>query len=154
MICGDWILTKIELKPIGIVRCSLTISDNIPVQPKFSEIEGEIEIFEKYNKGLKDLEDFEYVICIAYLHHVKLPVSLQSSTHWDNEKHGVFAIRTPRRPNPIGLSVFKLLKIEANILSVKNLDLVDETPVLDIKPFVPSIDNRETKNNGWIKGRF
>ena len=141
---------KIEFTPIGIIHASLKKYKSVPAQPHYSDIEGTIEIFEEYKAGLKDLDHFEYIICIAYLHLVKTPVPLQSPGRWGPGIHGVFAIRTPRRPNPIGFSIFKLLSIEENILHVKNLDFVDKTPVLDIKPFFPKVDNRETPNIGNI----
>ncbi|TFF99375.1 MAG: hypothetical protein EU542_09065, partial [Promethearchaeota archaeon] len=75
------------------------------------------------------------------------PISLLSPSSRDNKMHGIFAIRTPRRPNPIGFSVLKLLERENNILKVKNLDLIDQTLILDIKPFIPRLDNRETEKN-------
>lgn len=145
-------MKKIEFQPIGIVHSPLRKYKINPAQPSFSKVEGTIEIFEEFIKGLKDLEGFEFIICIAYFHLVKVPVRLQSITHWDNNKHGIFALRSPWRPNPIGFSILKLLRIEENILFVNNLDLIDQTPVLDIKPFVPSMDNRETDKVGWIKG--
>ena len=147
-------MKRIEFQPIGIIHSPLKTLGRNPVQPSFSDIEGTIEIFEDYQEGLKDVEGFEYIICLTYFHLVKTPVRLQSTTHWDNVKHGIFAIRSPWRPNPIGFSVLKLLGLEKNILRVKNLDLIDQTPVLDIKPFIPSIDNRETDKIGWIKGKF
>jgi tRNA-Thr(GGU) m(6)t(6)A37 methyltransferase TsaA len=146
-------MKKIELTPIGYIYSPLKEDSDIPVQPKYSEEEGTIELLEKYTPALKDLDGFEYIICIVYLHKIKPPIPLQTPSHWDNEKHGIFALRTPRRPNPIGLSVLKLNKIKGNLLYVSNLDFLDETPVLDIKPFVPSIDNRETNKVGWIKDK-
>jgi len=147
-------MKNIELKPIGIVHSPLKNISGNPVQSSFSEVEGQIEIFEEYEEGLKDLGGFEYIICITYFHLVKNPVPLQSPTHWDSQKHGIFAIRSPWRPNPIGFSILKLLGMEKNILEVKNLDIMDKTPVLDIKPFIPSIDNRETDKIGWFEGKF
>jgi len=145
---------SIECKPIGLIHSSLKRYSKIPVQPSFSDVEGVIEIFNEYVDGLKDLDGFEYIICLSYFHLVKSPAPLQSTTHWDNIKHGIFAIRSPIRPNPIGFSILQLLNIEGNELNVKNLDLVDGTPVLDIKPFIPSVDNRDTEKIGWIKGKF
>jgi len=147
-------MEEIKFKPIGIIHSSFKSYGNVPVQPKFSKLKGRIEVFEEFKDGLKDLEGFKYIICLSYFHLVKPPVRLQSRTHWDNIKHGIFAIRSPYRPNPIGFSVFKLEKIEKNFIYVENLDLIDGTPVLDIKPFIPSIDNRETDKIGWIKGKF
>ena len=147
-------MKKIEFQPIGVVHSPLKTLGGNPVQPSFSKVEGTIEIFEEYVEGLKDLEGFEFIICLTYFHLVKAHVRLQSTTHWDNIKHGIFAIRSPWRPNPIGFSILKLLTLEKNYLRVKNLDLIDQTPVLDIKPFIPSIDNRETNKIGWIQGKF
>ncbi len=147
-------MKKIEFQPIGVIHSPLETLGGNPVQPSFSNVEGTIEIFEEYVEGLKDLEGFEFIICLTYFHLVKAHVRLQSITHWDNIKHGIFAIRSPWRPNQIGFSILNLLTLEKNILRVKNLDLIDQTPVLDIKPFIPSIDNRETDKIGWIQGKF
>ena len=142
---------KVNLKSIGIVKSSLEEYSDVPVQSNLSNVKGKIKIFKEYEEGLKDLDGFGFIICISYLHKVKSNIPLQSTTHWDNQKHGVFAIRTPRRPNPIGFSIFRLLKIEGNILHVDNLDLINETPILDIKPFIPRTDNRDTEKVGWTK---
>lgn len=146
-------MEEIKLEPIGIIHSPLKNYREAPMQTKNSDIKGSIEIYEKYVDGLKDLEQFEYIICISYLHLIKGSISLQSPTPWDNKMHGIFAIRTPRRPNPIGFSILKLIERKNNILKVKNLDLIDETPILDIKPFIPMVDNRETERVGWIKGK-
>ncbi|MFO7795372.1 MAG: tRNA (N6-threonylcarbamoyladenosine(37)-N6)-methyltransferase TrmO [Promethearchaeati archaeon] len=144
-------MDKIEFVRIGILHSPLKKDHNVPHQTKYSDVEGSIEIYEKYSEGLKDLEEYEYIICISYLHLIKGPISLLSSSSRDNKMHGIFTIRTPRRPNPIGFSVLKLLERKNNILKVKNLDLIDQTPILDIKPFIPRIDNRETEKAGEIK---
>ncbi len=148
------VMKKIELQPIGRIHSPLKTLGGNPVQPNFSDVEGSIEVFEEFAEGLKDLEGFEYITCISYFHLVRTPVPLQSTTHWGNVKHGIFAIRSPWRPNPIGVSILKLLSINKNILRVKNLDLIDQTPVLDLKPFVPSFDNRETERIGWMNGKL
>jgi len=140
-------MDKIEFEPIGILHFPLKKYHDVPNQTINSDIEGKIEIYEKYSEGLKDLEEYEYIICISYLHLIKGSISLLSPSSKDNKMHGIFAIRTPRRPNPIGFSVLKLLEREKNILKVKNLDLIDQTPILDIKPFIPRVDNRETEKN-------
>jgi len=140
-------MDKIEFVPIGILHSPLKKYHDVPHQTINSDIEGTIEIYEKYSEGLKDLEEYEYIICISYLHLIKGPISLLSPSSRDNKMHGIFAIRTPRRPNPIGFSVLKLLERENNILKVKNLDLIDQTLILDIKPFIPKLDNREIGKN-------
>jgi tRNA-Thr(GGU) m(6)t(6)A37 methyltransferase TsaA len=85
---------------------------------------------------------------------VKLPVPLQSKPFLKDKIMGVFAIRTPFRPNPIGLSVLELIEVKDDILFVNNLDILDKTPVIDIKPFVPQFDNRETRKIGWLEGNI
>lgn len=147
-------MEEIKLKPIGMVHTSSFLRGKETRQTKFSKVKGTIEIFEEYAQGLKDLELFEYIICLAYFNKIVQPVSLLSTSAWDTVLHGIFAIRTPYRPNPIGFSILKLLKIEKNFLYVDNLDIMDGTPVLDIKPFFPSIDNRETDKVGWFKGKL
>ncbi|MHA1723261.1 MAG: tRNA (N6-threonylcarbamoyladenosine(37)-N6)-methyltransferase TrmO [Promethearchaeota archaeon] len=136
-------INEIVLKPIGIVNSPIKKKISVPTQSKFSNLKGTIEIYEEYGEGLKDIEKYEYIICISFFHRIKRPVSLITHSHWDQKIHGVFATRSPIRPNPIAFSVFQLLEVENNILHVNNIDLIDQTPILDIKPFIPSIDNRE-----------
>ena len=85
---------------------------------------------------------------------VKLPVPLQSKPFLDNEKRGVFAIRTPFRPNPIGISILEIIEIRENMIHVSNVDMLDKTPILDLKPYVSQIDNIETKKIGWLEGKI
>ncbi|MHA1803495.1 MAG: tRNA (N6-threonylcarbamoyladenosine(37)-N6)-methyltransferase TrmO [Promethearchaeota archaeon] len=136
-------MKEIILKPIGIVNSPVKDENKVPIQSKFSNLRGTIEIHEEYVEGLKDIEEYKYIICISFLHRIKKPVSLITSSHWDQRMHGVFATRSPKRPNPVAFSIFQLLNVENNILYVNNIDLIDQTPILDIKPFIPSIDNRE-----------
>ena len=145
---------EVKFNPIGVVHTPSKMGGRQTRQSKFSNIKGKIEIYNEYAEGLKDLELFEYIICITYFHLVKPPISLLSTTPWDNDLHGIFAIRSPLRPNPIGFSILKLEKIEKNSLFVDNLDIADGTPVLDLKPFIPDIDNRETEKVGWIKDKL
>lgn len=85
---------------------------------------------------------------------VRLPVPLQSKPFLKDEIKGVFAIRTPFRPNPIGISVLELIEIKDNTIYVNKLDILDKTPIIDIKPFIPQFDNRETSKIGWLKGNI
>jgi tRNA (Thr-GGU) A37 N-methylase len=85
---------------------------------------------------------------------VKLPVPLQSKPFLDNEVKGVFAIRTPFRPNPIGISVLQILQIKENVIEVNNVDILDKTPILDLKPYVSKFDNRKTTKIGWLEDKI
>ncbi|MHA2186378.1 MAG: tRNA (N6-threonylcarbamoyladenosine(37)-N6)-methyltransferase TrmO [Promethearchaeota archaeon] len=145
---------KVCFEPIGIIHSLFKSLKGIPIQSKMSTSPGEIEIFEKYKPGLKDLSGFSHIYCLYFFDMVKLPVPLQSRPFLDNEIKGVFAIRTPFRPNPIGLSILEIKDIKENKIIVDNLDILDGTPVLDVKPYISQIDNFETKKIGWLEGKI
>jgi len=145
---------QISFQPIGVVHSPFKNLAGIPIQPSMSNIKGIIEIFPHYQNGLKDLDGFSHIFCIYFFDMVKLPVPLQSKPFLENDLKGVFAIRTPFRPNPIGLSILELLEVKGNSLYVNNLDILDKTPLLDIKPYVPQFDHRKTNKIGWLKGRI
>ncbi len=136
---------RYEVKPIGIVHNE---QKELPVQPVFAEKDYivKVEVFPEYAKGLYRIEKFSHVIIVMYFHKSK-DYSLIVKPHFDDELRGVFATRSPRRPNPIAISTVKLEKVEGNILYVKNLDAYDGTPVLDIKPHSPLVDCPEQKLN-------
>ena len=94
------------------------------------------------------------IFCLYYFDLVKLPVPMQSKPFLQNEVKGVFAIRTPFRPNPIGLSILKILEIKGNIINVCQVDMLDKTPIIDIKPYLPQFDSRDTKKIGWAQDRI
>ena len=139
-------------KPIGIIYTPFISMSGVPRQSSLSEVEGTIEIFEHFQDGLKDLEYFSHIYCLYYFDLIKPPVPLQSRSFSSNDKKGVFSIRTPFRPNPIGLSIFELVKIKQNQIHIKGVDAVDRTPVLDIKPYVSNFDVRSHTRNGWLQG--
>ncbi|MFW9822919.1 MAG: tRNA (N6-threonylcarbamoyladenosine(37)-N6)-methyltransferase TrmO [Candidatus Thorarchaeota archaeon] len=145
---------KICFKPIGIIHNQFESLKGIPIQSTISTAEGKIEIFTEYKDGLKDLSEFSHIYCLYYFDMVKLPVPLQSKPFLDNQERGVFAIRTPFRPCPIGISILKLLKIKDNEIHVKNVDILDKTPILDIKPYISRFDNVKSKKVGWLKGKI
>jgi len=145
---------EICFRPIGVIHSPFTKLSGIPIQPTMSDATGTIEIFKDYQDALLDLDGFSYIFCLYFFDMVQLPVPLQSKPFLEDEIKGVFAIRTPFRPNPIGLSVLQLIKIKGSTIFVKNLDILDKTPVLDIKPFVPKFDNRETTRIGWLEGNI
>jgi tRNA-Thr(GGU) m(6)t(6)A37 methyltransferase TsaA len=142
---------KIEYQPIGIIHSPFTELSGMPIQPAGAAgIEGTVEVFSKYNDGLKDLEGFSHIIMLYHFHRSK-GFKLHVVPFMDSRSRGVFATRAPKRPNPIGLSVIKLQKIQGNILYVENLDILDETPLLDIKPYVPAFDEETEVRTGWLE---
>ena len=123
----------------------------MPIQPPGAEgIKGTVEIKEEFSEGLQDLERFSHVI-LFYHFHKSEGYSLTVIPFLDNEPHGLFTTRAPRRPNGIGMSVVKLTGIENNILQIENVDILDGTPLLDIKPYIPDFDVFEVEKTGWYE---
>ena len=145
---------KICFKPIGIIHTEFKTLKGIPIQFSQSDSIGTIEIFHDYEPALKDLDGFSHIFCIYFFDLVKPPVPLQSKPFLIDEIKGVFAIRTPFRPNPIGISILEILEIKGNLIQVKNIDILDKTPILDIKPYIPQFDSRETNKIGWLQGKI
>ena len=142
---------KITYNKIGVIHSPHKSIEGIPIQPVGAKgIKGEIELYEEFEEGLKDIEGFSHII-VLYDFHKSIDYSLTVKPFLDDEKHGVFATRAPKRPNSIGLSVLKLNKIVKNILYVENVDIIDGTPVLDIKPYVSNFDFVEDETNGWLE---
>ncbi len=141
----------IKYTQIGIIHSPFKKPQGTPIQSIASHNnDGTIEVFQEYCQGLEDLIDFSHLILVYDFHLSKKP-SLLVKPFMDSQTHGVFSTRAPNRPNPIGISVVKLIKIEKNILYIKELDIVDGTPLLDIKPYVPEFDNRDTTKIGWLQ---
>ena len=146
----DWI----RYKPIGIIHSPFKNPIGTPIQPSAGKgVNGTIEIFPEYVDGLKDLEDFSHIILIYHFHLSKKPL-LRVKPFMDDQEHGVFATRAPSRPNPIGISVVKLKGVNGNILYIQDIDIVDGTPLLDIKPYVPEFDSVEVERKGWLEGNL
>jgi len=137
-----------EIKSIGIIHSPYKDKKDCPSQGR-EEI-CEIEILEQYAEGLKDLDGFSHLI-LLYCFHLAKGYSLSVKTPWNSERHGVFATRSPNRPNPIGFSVVELVERKGNQLTVKGLDALEGTPVLDIKPYLPEIDSKTGVRIGWVK---
>jgi len=141
---------SVTYQPIGTVHTPFQDIRGMPIQPSgASGIQGTIEIDSDYVAGLKDLEGFSHIILLYYFHQVR-ESKLLVVPFMDTQQRGVFATRAPKRPNPIGLSVVKLLSIEGNVLHVENLDILDGTPLLDIKPYVPEFDEHPADRVGWL----
>lgn len=142
---------KIEYHPIGIIHSPFTELSGMPIQPAGAAgVEGTIEVFLQYSDGLKDLEGFSHIIVLYDFHRSK-GYDLHVVPFMDSTPRGVFATRAPKRPNPIGLSVIKLQKIQNNILYVENVDILNGTPLLDIKPYVPEFGAQTKVRAGWLE---
>ena len=145
---------EINFKPIGIIHSPYKRSGEPPNQGALRpEVEGSIEVFPEYEQGLKDIESFSHII-ILYFFHWAAGYSLLAKPYLDDNLRGIFSIRSPHRPNRIGLSVVRLLGREKNILKVAEIDALDGTPLLDIKPYVPQFDCRKEAKEGWLKGKI
>lgn len=141
----------ISYKPIGIIRTPFKEPQGTPIQPTGGEgIEGIVEVYPEYQSGLKDIGGFSHLILIYHFHLIK-DYSLKAKPFMDDKEHGIFAIRGPARPNPIGLSVVRLIQVEGNLLHIQDLDIIDGTPLLDIKPYVPRFDGRTNVRTGWLE---
>jgi tRNA-Thr(GGU) m(6)t(6)A37 methyltransferase TsaA len=142
---------KMILKPIGIINSSFKLAKGTPIQPAFAKnAEGIVEVFEEYSVGLKDLEGFERIWLIYWFDRCK-DYELIVTPYMDIEQRGLFATRAPARPNPIGISPVKLERIEYNKMYISEIDILDGTPLLDIKPYSPKFDSFEVTRNGWLK---
>lgn len=143
-------MDKIMYKPIGVVHSPFKEPSGTPIQPPGAKgIVGTVEVFPEYVEGLEDLEDFSHIILI-YHFHLSQKSSLKVKPYMDDKAHGIFAIRAPSRPNPIGVSTVRLVRIDENVLHIQDVDIVDGTPVLDIKPYVPEFDARDAERIGWL----
>ncbi|MBO1273600.1 tRNA (N6-threonylcarbamoyladenosine(37)-N6)-methyltransferase TrmO [Shewanella sp. 4t3-1-2LB] len=142
---------KIEYTPIGIVHSPFQQQAGTPVQPsRANNVQGHIELLPQYVEGLADLQGFSHIVLLCHLHQCS-GFQMKVTPYLDDNQRGLFATRSPRRPNPIGLSVVELLSIENNLLHIQNLDLLDGTPVLDIKPYVGEFDHRQGARFGWFE---
>jgi tRNA-Thr(GGU) m(6)t(6)A37 methyltransferase TsaA len=144
-------MDEIRYRPIGVIRSPFKEPEGTPIQPAGARgVPGTVEVFPEYGEGLKDIEGFSHII-LLYHFHLSKGASLRVQPFMDNCEHGIFAIRGPTRPNPIGLSVVRLIRVESGILHVQDVDIVDGTPLLDIKPYVPEFDLREVERIGWLE---
>jgi tRNA (adenine37-N6)-methyltransferase len=142
---------NIVLKPIGVIHSPFKDLDGMPIQPAgASGVKGTVEVFEEYRTGLNDLDGFSHIV-LLYLFHRSQGFSLHVVPYLDTQMRGVFATRAPRRPNAIGLSVVQLDMIKDGILQIQNVDILDGTPLLDIKPYVPEFDTQVKVRTGWLE---
>lgn len=141
---------KIELKSIGVIHTPYKKVSEMPIQPLAAEGEAYIELFPEYIDGLKDIEGFSHLTLLYHFHEVS-GYELQVIPFMDTEQHGIFATRSPKRPNGIGISTVKLLSVEGSKLMIADADMLDGTPLVDIKPFFPRYDNRNNVSIGWLE---
>ena len=142
---------NVVYKPIGIIHSPFNNLEEMPIQPSSDASRpGTVEIYPEFVEGLKDLEGFSHIYLIYHLHKVNKS-RLVVTPFLDKEPHGIFATRAPSRPNPIGLSLVKIVGLEGNLIHVDQVDVLDGTPLLDIKPYVPEFENVDFVQIGWLE---
>lgn len=143
----------ISYTPIGYFKTPFHALEDMPIQPTGAQgVEGTIEIVADYVEGLKDLDGFSHVIVLSHLHKSS-GFKLTVRPFLDNSPHGVFSTRAPKRPNSIGFSIMRLKSVVGNIVTLEGADVLDGTPVLDLKPYVADFDNCDADRFGWLEGR-
>lgn len=141
----------VEFHPIGVIRTPFTDTEGMPIQPGGAErVRGTVELLPQYTEGLKDLDGFSHLILLYHFHRSD-DYNLTVTPFMDTTPRGLFATRAPRRPNPIGISIVRLLAVRDHILEIANIDVLDQTPLFDIKPYVPVFDEPEGPlRSGWV----
>ncbi|HZD58237.1 MAG TPA: tRNA (N6-threonylcarbamoyladenosine(37)-N6)-methyltransferase TrmO [Anaerolineales bacterium] len=140
------------MRPIGIIHSPFQNKGRTPIQPSRSRVKGSVEVYPEFAAGLQDIEGFSHII-LLYIFHRSSGYTLKVKPFLDDQMHGLFATRYPYRPNPIGLSIVELAARNDNILEIEGVDVLEGTPLLDIKPYVPEFDQRNTVSAGWFETR-
>ena len=144
-------MDKVIYKTIGVIHSGFKEPKGTPIQPEGArDSGGTVEVFQEYAEGLKDIEGFSHII-LLYHFHLSRKGSLKVKPFMEDQLHGVFATRAPARPNPVGISIVRLVNVEGNVLHIQDVDIIDGTPLLDIKPYVPEFDIREVERTGWLE---
>jgi tRNA-Thr(GGU) m(6)t(6)A37 methyltransferase TsaA len=147
-------MDSIILKPIGVIRTPFNKIENIPIQGTLgNDTDGYVELENKYTDGLIDLDKFSHAILIYYFHRSSRE-DIVGSPFLEDTEHGIFAIRSPHRPNHLGMTIVKIKKIKVNRLYFTGADMLDQTPLLDIKPYIKYFDQRDNVVSGWIESHF
>ena len=140
---------KFIFHPIGVIHSPHKVMSKTPIQPVFcNDIEGTVVLDAEYVDGLKDLQGFSHIYLFYYFHQSQ-KICLRLKPYLSDQEHGIFATRAPHRPNKLGMSLVRLDRIKNNILYVRDLDILDGTPLLDIKPYIQRFDSRENTRSGW-----
>jgi tRNA-Thr(GGU) m(6)t(6)A37 methyltransferase TsaA len=141
----------IEYRAIGVVHSTFDMPAGMPIQSAGAEgIRGTVEVYADFAPGLKDLDGFSHIILLYHFHRSGV-AELELKPFLDSQTRGVFATRAPKRPNPIGISVVRLTKIIGTTLYIENVDILEGTPLLDIKPYVPAFDHHRVDRFGWLE---
>ena len=140
-----------EINPIGVIHSPHQSIQDMPIQPKGAQaVAGYLELNEELTDGLKDLQGFSHIY-LLYSFHQATRTELEVIPFMDTQSRGVFSTRSPLRPNHIGLSIVQLKKVEGNRVYVHGIDVLDGTPLLDIKPYIAGFDRVEESTSGWLK---
>ncbi len=142
----------IIMRPIGVIHSPFQDKGQTPIQPSRSQVKGQVEVYPEFTAGLQDIEGFSHII-LLYVFHRSSGYTLKVKPFLDDQLHGLFATRYPYRPNPIGLSIVKLVARNDSILEVEGVDVLEGTPLLDIKPYLPEFDQRDSVRVGWFETR-
>ena len=138
-------------KSIGVIHSPFKVPKDVPIQSTAAKnVTGSVEVYPEYIDGLTDIQGFSHLILI-YHFHLAQKHSLLVKPFLDKKLHGVFSTRAPSRPNPIGISVVRLTGVDRNLLQIQDVDTLDGTPLLDIKPYVPEFDQRKVERIGWLE---
>lgn len=139
------------MKPIGTIHTPFSNLEDMPIQPKGAkDVLGTVELHEEYLEGLADLSGFSHIY-LLYIFHKATKTALTVTPFMDTTDRGVFSTRSPLRPNHIGLSIVELIGVEKNLVKVRGIDILDGTPLIDIKPYIESFDGVKNSRSGWMK---
>ena len=142
---------KFNIEQIGIIHTPIKTKDECPIQGSLSSYKGKIEIFSEYKDGLETIEEFSHIY-LFYIFDQSGEIILSRPTFLDDKNHGIYASRHPCRPNRIGMSIVELCQVNECTLIVNGIDVLDQTPLIDIKPYVPKFDYFKDAGNGWVEG--
>ena len=147
--------SKFEYEVIGYIHTPFETNEGIPIQSCYSDMEGWIELFQEYSGGLKDLDGFSHIMLFYHFHKAG-KAKLLVFPYLDKKPHGIFATRAPIRPNPIGISIVEVIGVEhsKSIVRIKGVDMLNSTPLLDIKPYVPHFDHRDASDGWFSQSKF
>jgi len=143
---------EVTFKIIGYIHTPFNDQDHTPIQPYFSAATGTVEVLPEFAPGLKDIEGFSHLMLLYHFHKVRDYSLLQKPFLDNSQERGIFAIRHFSRPNPIGLSIVELKGVRGNVLDVSGVDVLDGTPLLDIKPYIEKFDCKRDVKSGWAQG--
>ena len=151
---GRFKMNEIIIKPIGIIKSPYIKAKDVPVQGIFkSDVEAEAIVYDEYKDGLKDLDGFSHAILVFYFNQ-STREDVVAKPYLEDVEHGIFAIRSPHRPNHLGVSVVTIKGIEGNAITFRDVDIINDTPLIDIKPYVAGFDFRENVKQGWLEKHF